>query len=108
MNDFSPNSQYTGAWGEISLRIGARDTVLLAFIAGCVLIISSAYGYPHLAFTGSLIGYLALFVTLLTKHHDTIIGQLCQYQNHVAVFHGINGKNVFFPEWTSKLYVENA
>ena len=78
MPDF--NSIQSGTWTEISARIQSRERIFLTYITLTATLVGVALTKEDLAFVGVGVGYVALAVALLSRHHDLIIGYLAQYQ----------------------------
>lgn len=99
------NAKYSGAWGEISARIQARDRVLLAFIALTSTFLGFALTKPGNEGWAVAVGYLSLGTVLLTRHHDLIIGHLSRFQRMVASSVETNDGT---PEWTKSDHLGRA
>lgn len=99
------NTKYVGAWGEISVRIQAREHVLLVFIAVTAVSIGLSLSREEFVNCSLPIGYVALAAAFLSRHHDIVIGNLRRFQNEVAKLDD-DGKNT--PEYTTMAYLGRA
>jgi len=78
-NAVSLNYRYSGAWGEISTRINARQNVISIFIALTFPVLGLCLTDDSFSILLWLIPPVTVLSTLLVKMHEEMIGNLHNY-----------------------------
>jgi len=92
------NTKYTAAWLESNMRITARETILSGFIALASTLVGASLAAQRdspVVFISAVVGYIALAATILTRHHDLIVGELNKFQYEIS----LKDPNDLKPEW---------
>lgn len=101
----SPDTKYLGAWNEICSRLQARENIILLFIAFTAAAIGLSMSSDALVNCSMPIGYLALAIAFLSRHHDRVIAILRRFQKEIAE-NDHDGKGT--QEYTSIRYLGQA
>ncbi|MGH1470283.1 MAG: hypothetical protein ACRBCS_03765 [Cellvibrionaceae bacterium] len=91
MEKTSLDARYTGAWSEISTRIGARQNVISIYAAMAYPILGFALSNANYAKLCWLIIPSAVTCAILVKMHEEMIGNLhnfCRWCEHIGNLDG--------------------